>query len=148
MDFHHLHRYTFLPTDFLQPTPTSVPAFSSADESHSIATSSTTSFVLESYPTRSFIGENQAFAQARKRHYDSGELHHLAVHSVASELPAYWETKSDNIWQRCLKASKSDSHLLHLSRPLPPRQVLEEYSLGSGNPYAAPEKRPFNEPLP
>jgi hypothetical protein len=152
-DSHHL--YACLPTfDFLSAeSQPSLTPLGSADELHSVATSSTASSDTAVYPKRRQSAEHQAFAQAWKRHCDSEGSYRSAVRSVTT-CDYNWERtfvlgqKSGNNEQQGIKASKSESHLHQRLRPHSPRPVqpLEEYSLGSGNPYAAPEQLPMIEP--
>ena len=145
------HRYACLPTfDFLSASPfAELPStFQTLNSADSVATSSTAPSDTTIYPKRRYSAEHQAFAQAWKRHCDPEGSYRSAVHSVTTcdynwERTAVWGQKSGNRdnEQRGLKSSKSDSHLHQRLRPHPPRpaQPLEEYSLGSGNPYASPE---------
>ncbi len=133
--------------------PASMLAVSSVYGSFSLASSSTTSFDMARFPIGRLFGDNQAFVQAWHRFCDSeGSCSSLETHSVTvscnSERPTELPSKLGNTLQRRgIKASKSESHLLHRERPYPPRNALEKYSMGSGNPYGCGGQHPRNKPL-
>jgi hypothetical protein len=123
-----------------------------ADESHSRSGSSATTLNISRYPAE-MLGDNQALAPACKRVCDSERSwRHSATHSASIDSSwarqAAMPLKSGNTVQhRGLKASKSESHILFRERCYNPRHALEEYSLGSGNPYGWDEQpNPSNVP--
>ena len=124
-----------------------------ADESHSRSGSSATTLNISRYPAEMLLGNNQALAPAWKRVCDSERSwRHSATHSASIDSSwarqAAMPLKSGNTVQhRGLKASKSESHILFRERCHNPRHALEEYSLGSGNPYGWGEQpNPNNVP--
>ena len=132
--------------------PASILAVSSVYGSFSLASSSTTTFDLARFPIGRLFGDNQAFVQAWQRFCDSeGSSSSLETRSVTVtcnwERPTELPSKLDNtVQRRGIKASKSESHLLHRDRPYPPRNTLEKYSMGSGNPYGCDGQHPRNKP--
>ena len=123
-----------------------------SDETHSFTSNTTVSLDLDNIRRQRIYFNNQAHTNGLKRLRDSSWLYHPEVHSVNFECswqhPAGSSPQADDPGpKRCLKASKSDSCLGRCSLPKAARhaQPLEEYSLGSGDPYAAAEPLRFNK---
>jgi hypothetical protein len=139
--------------------PSSV-TISSAGEPQSSASTSTTLFYMTRCSAPGLFGDSTAFTRCRVaskcRACDPEESWRSTAKSVTIEYrgqrTAEWEAVSDEEQRRGLKASKSESYIIRSARPSTDGRLgqrwhtgvghgLEEYSLGSGNPYG------WSEPL-